>query len=170
MIYSFLKKNTLTILAFSLIVIINSCAYYSFKGALPSHLKTIAIPLLNNRTPEATIHENLTNKLIDAFLEDNTLGIVDETQANLILTGSVNAVRVQASIVKAGETVSETKLTVQVKIKVEDVVTNKVLIDKNFEDSGLMDATAGFEERNAAIDEALVQLTDKILNATLGGW
>ena len=170
MMYSFQKKYTFLIVIISFVIFINSCGYYSFKGALPSHLKTIAIPLFNNRTPEATVHENLTNMLVDAFIEDNTLGVADETKANLILTGTVNAVRVQASIVKAGETVSETKLTVQVKIKVEDVVANKVLIDKNFEDFGLMDADAGIEERNVAIEEALVQLTDKILNATLGGW
>ena len=147
-----------------------SCGYYSFKGALPSHLKSIAIPLFNDRTPNAGVREDLTNMLVDAFLEDNTLELADEMKADLVLTGSINSITVKPAIVKAGESVSESQLVVKVRVKCEDTVTNKVLYDKNFDDYGLMDENAGLDERDAAIATALEQITDKILNATLGGW
>lgn len=154
----------------SLTVLISACGYYSFKGALPSHLKTIAIPLFDDRTPNAGVRENLTDMLTDAFIEDNSLLIVDESKADLILNGSINAITVSPAIVKAGEQVSESKLVVRVKVKCDDVKMNKVLFERNFDDYGLMDENAGLDEREAAINTALEQIVDKILNATLGGW
>jgi len=162
------QKNIFWILAIALLL--NACGYYSFKGALPSHLKTIAIPLFNDRTPNAGVRENLTNMLTDTFIEDNSLLIVDETKADVILTGSINAITVNPAIVKAGEQVSESKLVVRVKVKCEDVKMDKVMFDRNFEDYGLLDENAGLDEREAAIETALEQIVDKILNATLGGW
>ena len=160
-------KSVLFILLLS---ILSSCGYYSFKGALPSHLKTIAIPLFNNATANAGVQENLTNMLTDGFIEDNTLSLVDETKADLILSGSINSISVKAAIVQAGESVTESKVMVGVKVKCEDVLKNKVLFDQNFEDYGMMDENAGLDEREAAITTALEQITDKIINATIGGW
>ena len=37
-----------------------SCGYYSFKGSLPSNLKTVAIPLFSDRTAYPDIREKLT--------------------------------------------------------------------------------------------------------------
>jgi hypothetical protein len=108
--------------------------------------------------------------LVDAFLEDNTLSLVDESEADLILTGSINSITVKPAIVKSGEEVSESQVVVRVRVKCEDVVTSKILFDKNFDDYGLMDEDAGLDERDTAINYALEQITDKILNATLGGW
>jgi len=155
---------------FLLLSLFSSCGYYSFKGALPSHLKTIAIPLFNNATANAGVQENLTNMLTDAFIEDNTLSLVDETKADIILSGSVNSISVKAAIVEAGESVTESKVMVRVKVKCEDVLKNKVLFDQNFEDYGMKDENAGLDEREAAIASALEQITDKIVNATIGGW
>ena len=164
----FLKNSAVLLLA--LILLLSSCGYYSFKGALPSHLKTIAIPLFNDRTPNAGVREKLTDMLTDAFIEDNTLSLADETKADLVLTGSINSIRTAPAVVKAGEAVSEYKVTVRVKVKCEDVVMNKVLLDRNFDDYGLMDENAGLDERDAAVDTALEQITEKIINAVLGGW
>ncbi len=164
------RTNVSPFILLVLLLFMQSCGYYSFKGALPSHLKTIAIPLFNNKTPFSGAPEDLTNQLIDAFMEDNSLAIVDESKADLLLTGSVESILVKPAIVSAGETVSESKVVVRVHVKCEDKVINKALYDKNFEDYGLMEGSGGLDERNAAIQTAIEQLTDKILNATLSGW
>jgi len=153
-----------------LILLLQSCGYYSFKGALPSHLKTLAIPLFNNHTPFAGVPEDLTDMLTDSFMEDNSLAVVDESKADLLLSGVVQSVLVKPAIVTAGETVSESKVVVRVKVKCQDMVINKIMYDKNFEDYGLMEGSGGLEERDAAIKVALEQLTDKIVSATLSGW
>ena len=50
-----------------------SCGYYSFKGALPSHIKTVAIPLFENNTAYPNVAEDITNMIVDEFISDNSL-------------------------------------------------------------------------------------------------
>jgi len=160
----------LRILFFLSLAVFQSCGYYSFKGALPSHLKGIAIPLFENRSPYAQVEEKLTNQLIDEFISDNTLKIVDESEADLILSGRIESITDDFVSVTTGETVQEIKLVVKVKVKCEDIRQNKVLYDNSFVQYSLIEATAGADERETAIAAALELITEDILNATLGGW
>jgi hypothetical protein len=147
-----------------------SGCYYSFKGSLPSHLKTIAVPLFDDRNAQFPgVRENLTNKVIDEFISDNTLKVVDESQADLLLTGSITSISQRAESVSAGEQVSGYKIIVSVKVKCEDVKLSKVLYDKSIQHYGLMES-GSTEEIEAAIEEAVVQITEDILNDTLGAW
>lgn len=148
-----------------------SGCYYSFKGSLPSHLETIAIPLFSDSQVQYPgVREDLTNKLINDFIADNTLKVVDESKADLLLTGEITSITQQAANVAAGEVVNEYKITVSVKVKCEDIKLSKVLYDKNIQRYGLMDAGAGNQGIEDAIDEAVVQISEDILNDTLGAW
>jgi len=147
-----------------------SCGYYSFKGALPSEIKTIAIPIFDNNTSDPNVRADLTDMLSEAFISDNSLNIVDEDKADLILTGSINAIRIKPFIVQTGENVSENQVIVTVHVKCRNAHTSKILFEKNLSEYGLMDMNAGLDERDAAIRDALKLITDKIVNLTLGGW
>lgn len=150
--------------------IASGCGYYSFKGALPSDIKTIAIPLFDDRTPNPGVRENLTNMVIDQFIADNTLKVVDESKADLLLTGAITSIVVQPAVVRSGEVVSESKVVVSVRIKCEDIKRSKKLFEQNIQRYGLLDASAGLDERDAAIQVALDEITEDIVNATLGMW
>ncbi|HEM48897.1 MAG TPA: hypothetical protein ENO27_01675 [Caldithrix sp.] len=161
-------KYTLGIM---LILVGTAGCYYSFKGSLPSHLKTIAIPLFDDRNAQFPgVRENLTNKVINEFISDNTLKVVDESKADLLLTGSITSIIQQAASVTAGESVNAYKITVNVKVKCEDVKLSKVLYDKNMQRYGMMESGEDTEGIENAIEEALVQITEDILNDTLGAW
>ena len=167
------KIGQIKIFAFGIVVILfcTTGCYYSFKGSLPSHLKTIAIPLFDDRNAQFPgVRENLTNKVIDEFISDNTLKVVDESKADLLLTGSITSIVQQAANVAEGETVSSYKITVNVKVKCEDVKLSKVLYDKNIQRYGMMESDSDSEGIENAIEEALVQITEDILNDTLGAW
>ena len=165
-----IKKRIQIISVLVLILTITGC-YYSFKGSLPSHLKTIAIPLFDDRNAQFPgVRENLTNKVIDEFISDNTLKVVDESKADLLLTGSITSISQRAASVAAGEHVNEYKITVSVKVKCEDVKLSKVLYDKNIQRFGMMESGGGTEDIELAIEEAVVQITEDILNDTLGAW
>ncbi len=149
---------------------VSSCGYYSFKGSLPSYIKSIAIPLFDNQTPDPGIPETLNQLLTTEFIKDNTLKVVDESKADLILSGVIMPIRLQPAVVREGEEVAEDKLIVSVKVKCEDVKTSKVLFNKTFQQYSPLDATAGLEEREQAINDALQLIAEDILNATLGAW
>ena len=147
-----------------------SCGYYSFKGALPPDIKTIAIPLLDDNTSESGVRENMTNILLEAFISDNTLTIVDEDKADLVLTGTINSIRVKPFIVQAGENVSESQVVVTARFKCQNIKTSKIMFEKNLSEYGLMDISAGLDERNEAIQQALELMKDKVIDLTFGGW
>ncbi|MBD3224928.1 MAG: hypothetical protein GF313_09370 [Caldithrix sp.] len=164
-------RSLITLLTiFLFIAMIHNCGYYSFKGALPSYVQTIAVPLFNDQSSYPQIRENLTNKVVDSFIEDNTLKVVDESKADLILTGTIQPIRQQAATVQEGETVSNFKLTVNVQVKCEDVKTGKNLFDRSVSQMNLMSVNAGLEEREQAIMEALDLIADEIVDLTLGAW
>lgn len=166
-----IKINSFYTLSVLFVVLYTTGCYYSFKGSLPSYLKTIAIPLFDDRNAQFPgVRENLTNKVINEFISDNTLKVVDESKADLLLTGSITSIVQQAASVAAGESVSAYKITVNVKVKCEDIKLSKVLYDKNIQRYGMMESEADTEGIEDAIEEALVQITEDILNDTLGAW
>ncbi len=162
------SKILITIAIFSFFI--SGCGYYSFKGALPSNIKTIAIPLFENQTPDPGVPETLNNLLMEEFINDNTLKVVDESKADLVLTGTILPIKREAAVVRAGEEVAEDRLIVRVRVRCEDVKNSKVLFDQPFEQYSQLEATAGLQERERAINEALQQIAEDILNATFGAW
>ncbi len=156
--------------AIFLLIVLNSCGIYSFKGSLPPDVKTIAVTVFNDRTSYPNIREILTNSVVNAFVFDGTLRVVDESKADLVISGTIQSIRQTAANVAQGEIVSEYKITVSVKVKCENIKTSKALFDKTFSNYGMMEATGSPDAYNAAILVALEQITNDILNATLAAW
>ena len=164
------KMNKYFILTAMIFSLFAGCGYYSFKGALPSYLKSVAIPIFVDRTAYPGIQELVTDSVIESFVTDNTLKVVDESKADIILTGTIQSVNQRAAAVKSGETVSEYQIYVNVKVVCEDVKMSKKLYEKVFSQYGLMSNTGGQDEKDAAINSAVELITEDIVNTTLGGW
>jgi hypothetical protein len=152
------------------ILLFHGCLFYSFKGALPSHIKTVAVPLFIDNTAYPGVREDLTNKVIDGFIADNTLRVVSESEADIVVTGTISSISQKARIITSGEEVQEFQMFVNVQAKCEDIRTNKVLWEKAINQFGVMSASASQDERDAAIQEALDKISEDILNNTLANW
>ena len=157
-------------------VMTTGCFRYSFTGAVPSHIKTVAIPLFQNRTAEYGVVEQLTDQLILTFQNDNTLKIVDETAADAILRGSLLRVD-DAPYTYTGEgeaenfSVGEYKLTLIVKIEYYDQVKDEVIWEQEVQGWGTYNYVSGApDEREEGFDEAIDKLAEDVLNLTVSGW
>ena len=64
-----------------LFLIVCACGFYSFSGGGYPGISSIAIPLFEDRSAEFQIREKLTEALIDKFLRDNTLRLVEPALA-----------------------------------------------------------------------------------------
>ena len=153
------------------LLILTSCGYYSFKGSLPSHIKTVSVPLFDNNTSYPNVREDLTNMIVDEFIADNSLSLTDESNADIIISGTITSITQRAASVASGETVEEYHIYVNVKVKCEDVQNNKALWERTFNEYGSMEAgNADDTAREAAILTAMEKVTENILNNTLGYW
>jgi hypothetical protein len=157
------------IISLTAIFLLLGC-YYSFKGSLPGHLKSIAIPLFDDRTAYPNIREDLTNLVVDKFVEDNSLKVTDMADADIIISGTIVSISQRAAVLKPGETVEDYNIYVNVKVSCEDTHTDKKLWDKTIQQYGTMSASGQQEERDQAVSDALESIAEDIVNNTIGYW
>jgi hypothetical protein len=159
------------VLFYSLLVGLSiSCGYYSFTGSIPSDIKTVAVPLFDDNTSFPGVREDLTNNVIDAFINDNTLQVVPESKADLLITGTILSIREKAAIITTGEDVEQYEVYVNVKVKCTEIKSGKVWWEKTLRRFGIMGGLENIDARNDAIETALIEITQDVLDNTLANW
>ena len=147
------------------------CWYYSTSGSLlPSHIKTVAVPLLGNETTwEYGIKEKLTDAIIDAFTRDNTLRVESERNADSILRASIVSIQEIPFTYDQHEQVQEYKMQMYLRIHFEDVSKKKVLWEEEAMEGWGTYSTED-EEWEDGIERAIEKLASDIVNKTVAGW
>jgi len=153
-----------------LIVLSFSCGYYSFTGSIPSHIKTVAVPLFDDNTSFPGVREDLTNQVIDRFINENVLQVVPESKADLLITGTILSVQEKAAIITTGEDVEQFEIYVNVKVKCTEIKSGKVWWEKTLRRFGTMGGLQNIDARNEAIATALIEITQDIIDNTLANW
>lgn len=114
------------------IIVITGCGYYSMAGSIPPHIKSIAIPLVNNQTAEFGIAEDITDNIIEVFNEENILRIVDEDNADSILRGTIISLDDAPYTFSSEEAVSEYRINITMDISWSDVENGVDLLKKRY--------------------------------------
>lgn len=113
----------------------------SFKGgSVPAHLKTIAIPIVEDQSGfgDALLATTFTQQLTARFVSDNSLRLTDKNSADSELDGVIIQVSDAPSILQGVETVSARRVTIQVHVTFQDVKLRKKIWDKTFSDREIM--------------------------------
>jgi len=147
-----------------------SCGIYSFTGSIPSHIKTVAIPLFDDNTSFPGVREDLTNKVIDRFIAENVLQVVPESNADLLITGTILSIQERAAIITTGEDVEQYEVYVNVKVKCTEIKSGKVWWEKTLRRFGVMEGVGDIDARNDAIETANIEITQDIIDNTLANW
>jgi hypothetical protein len=157
-----------------MVSLINFACYfgcpYSFTGSsVPIHLKTIAIPFADDRSGsgEPNIRNLLTDKLIQKFIEDNSLQIIDKTSADAILECIITGINDAPAVVTSGENVQSRRITLTVQVIYRDLVMRKTIFEKSFSNYGDYKSQG---DRNEGIETAIEKISDDILLDTISGW
>lgn len=173
------KKKIILIAVLNLLLVVltainfTSCCAYSFTGAsVPEHLKTIAIPIADDRSGsgEPNLRENLTQKLIQKFTDDNTLQVGERTSANALLECSIVSLSDAPAIVSAGENITSRRVTLGVRVIYRDLVKRTTVFEKTFSKYSDYQSDNPIEGRRTAIEEALDLISEDILLDTVSGW
>ncbi len=153
-----------------LCLLLSSCGIYSFTGSIPSHIKTVAIPLFDDNTSFPGVREDLTNKVIDRFIAENVLQVVPESNADLLITGTILSIQERAAIITTGEAVEQYEVYVNVKVKCTEIKSGKVWWEKTLRRFGVMEGVGDIDARNDAIETANIDITQDIIDNTLANW
>lgn len=150
---------------------VSSCGYHlaGYGSALPSHLRTIAIPVLENSSPEPNIHRDVTDAIRQAFIADGRLKVVDTRKADMVLRGTLTNYQLRAVSFGGNDTAEEYIVRLGVQIEVYDQVKKKPYIkQQKFTTQWDYRATAGVIDsetaRFAALKEAYDDLADRLVS------
>jgi hypothetical protein len=109
------------------LAVICGCGYYSTSATGGTSLKSIAVPLFKNQTLEHGLEEAVTRSVVDAFVADNHLDVVAETEAESILWGTIVQYRRIPFSFDAQGAVLEYKLEIVAHVEYEDRKRSKTL-------------------------------------------
>ena len=113
---------------------------YSFSGtSLPAHIKSIAIPVFQNESLDATIASEATRGITESFVADSRLKLAREGNADCVLEGKVVGYERNVYSYSAAQEPEAYIVVVRIAVVLKDRVKNRDL----WSDEGLT-ATATF--------------------------
>ena len=117
---------------------------YSFRGTLPEHIQTVAVPVFANKTGEPAVEGFLTSAVVEAFSTNGRLRVVRREDADAVLEGEVIGYTVQSISYDSQANVRQYRLLVTMNLKLLDMKKSAIL----FEEHGLREK-ADFQVQNA---------------------
>jgi hypothetical protein len=137
---------------------------YTVGGSLPSHIRTVAVPIFANHTTEPAVESLLTRAIVEAFSTNGRLKVVQPADADAILDGEVIGYALNSIAFDPDANVRQYRLTVTLNLTFRDVRRNEVLFQQrgfqeraDFQVQAAVAETISREEsalRGAAIDIA----------------
>jgi hypothetical protein len=152
------------------------CGAYGFSSSLlPAHIKTVAVPLFENASTRGDLSTALADSLTEALIDDHTLRVVSERDADSVIEGKILEYKRDPYTVDTKETVLQYKIEIVLEARFVDLRNNQVIWEEarlsqwdtyNFTEVGGQPA----ETEEAGIGRALTKMTRDILNRTVEGW
>jgi outer membrane lipopolysaccharide assembly protein LptE/RlpB len=152
------------------------CGLYSFNASrLPGHIKTVAIPVFENVTPEPGLEQEVTQAVTAEFVRDNTLRVVPESRADSGLYGRVIRYQNRVFGYKAQAQTEEYEVVIEVEVEFKDLVKRKTL----WKEEALLGRTTYFviatvgqapKDEVTGRTEAIRNLASDLLNRTVRSW
>jgi len=148
------------------------CGIYTFSGStLPSHLKTVDVPLFENRSMEPDIADEISRELNRQILADNLLRIVSQ-EGDATISGSVVSYQHEPYTYGASSTrqvdVEQYIVKITAQVKFSDNVKNAALFDGSIVGEGIYDFQK--ETEDAGREKALKDIVRRILQSSLQSW
>ena len=156
-----------------LLIVLQGC--YSFRGgSSPAHLKTVQIPQAedNSGFGRSTIRFDLTNQLIDRFRSDNSLRVVDDSEADSRLEVTIATIRNDIRLaVSAADRETVRGVVIEARGTFYDNVRSRAIFEgRLFKGESSYDISEGQSGEDAAVAEAIENLSNEILLATVADW
>jgi hypothetical protein len=150
----------------------SGCGVYSASsGRVDDNMKMVAVQYLENLTPEPNLGVELSDIIIFALQQDNTLKVVDEANADSIISGKVVRYTLREVSTTQELTVNEYQVQIAVMLSFTLRATGEKIFDnKRFTGTGnyVLNDTQTSEE--TARDEAVEEIVRDILAQVVEDW
>ena len=151
-------------------LLLNGCGYHlvGTGSSLPSHLKTLFIPVFANNSSEPEIHRELTSSIINSFITDGRLKIVRKGNSDMVMKGSLLYYDLSAVSFSSGDFASDYIVKLGVEVEVIDKINDKSYMKNKFTTKWDYKATSDIVDtesaRLAALEEAYKELGNRLVS------
>ena len=161
--------------ALALALACGACGYTTNTALLPSHLKTVAIPVFENATVEYNLEHEVTDAVIARFVQDNHLKVVSERAGDALLRGKITLYKNSVFGFSSVNRAQEYRVTIGVSVVFKDLVKNREIFNEpnlvkfsNYYVTNVPGDSARTEldGRRAAI----AKIADEILSRSVESW
>jgi len=151
--------------------LVASCAHYSTSASGKGGSGSVAVPMFDNKSLESGLQQALTDSLIQGFVINGALRVLDEDRAHLVLRGQILDVR-EEPFTYDGES-EQFQISIFVEVSCYDTQEKKTLWEENrLRGFGIFDATQDRREaRTLGLNAAIRMLVEDVVDRTqVGGW
>lgn len=155
-----------------LALLLGACSHYSTSGGLVGGIRTVAIPVAENGTPEVDIAQRLTDRLTEAFVEDGRLRVVDEESADAVLLLRLDRLEDQPFTFTAAEVTEQYRFRLFGGALLERTSDGGELLEiESLVGWGTYDAALPDEDgRDPAVEAAMAMIVEEIVDRTTASW
>jgi hypothetical protein len=169
------RRSLLVVLALLVALGAAGCGY-SLRPSLPSHIRTIHIPVLLNRTQEPGIEDSITQALTEAFVTSGRVRIAESAaRADAVLEGAIVGYNLTGIAFDQTANVTAYRLEIALALTLHDRVTDTVLWKyerlaerADFQVPGQV--TVELVRENLALRQAAVEIGRTIVSLALEGF
>lgn len=163
------KKKLISSLFPALLLLLTGCGY-SPRPFLRAEFRTIALRNLENRTYEHGLEMKVTESVRDEFIFDGTLRVVEEAQADLLLSGAVTDYILEPLARARDGRAESRRLRIRTKLTLKNLRTGEVIWPDRLIEGDAHHILSGplAETEAQARDKALQDLAREILRQTIG--
>lgn len=160
-------------LALLALVLASGCAY-SFSGAsIPERLRTVAIPLAEDRAAggPAALDQRLTDALIARFADRSRLALAsDEADADAVVRATIQQYSVAPAAVTGDNLAALSRVSIGVRVVVADQVQDSDLLDRVFTVTEDFAPAEGLQGEAEAAERAVAQVARDAFTAATSDW
>ncbi len=149
------------------------CWWYSFSGtSIDPAAQSISVGYIENRAERVNpaLSNTLTEALKDKYTKLTRLSVLSEG-GDYAVTGEITGYDIKPMAVTSDEVASQSRLTVNVRIKFENKLNEKENFEKSFSSYEDYATTLSFDSAEATLVDAIVEkIVEDIFNATVANW
>lgn len=152
---------------------VGGCGVYTANsGRVDDSLKRVAVEYLENRTAEGDLGINVSEGIIEAIQDDNTLKVVSTDVADSIIDGAVTGYRLRRMAVSPELQVEEYQVQMVVELTFQVKATGEAIFERRrFTGTGnyYLDDPNGSSELTAR-EDAIVEIVRDVLAEVVEDW
>jgi Lipopolysaccharide-assembly len=151
----------------------SGCLVYKLSGTqLPTHIKSIAIPFIEDRTRGGVpqMSETLQQQMVDKFVRQNSLRLLsDENSADAYVEAHIADYSNQPEAVSQTQA-TQNRVSISVQIRIVDRNKEADLVNRMFTQAVLYNPSQGLNGELEAARLALRQIAEEAFTACSADW